>query len=153
MVEGGTADRSVVCKYLCYTYRRRDGTPHVIRLPLVQIYLKSSEMEYHTIALVDTGATATLIPHEFAEALELEYEKESHETIGAGGKFNCKMVTLEKLVLLKNVTPFCTYNNVKVLIPEHEGILPYAVLGRDYVFHRFDITFHERRQKITFTKV
>ncbi len=145
-------DRNVVCKYLAYGYTRKDGSTHVIRLPLVHIYLKSSEADYETIGLVDTGATKTLIPREFAEELSLKYKKQLAETVGAGGTFNCQMATLEKLVLLKNVTPFCTYMNIDVLVPEREGILPYAILGRDYIFHRFDVTFHERREKMTFTK-
>jgi len=109
-------------------------------------------LSLETVGLVDTGATQSLIPREIAEVLMLEYEEGEGEVWGAGGVFTAQLAKLKKLVLLKNVTPFASFLEVKVLVPEREGILPYAILGRDYTFKRFDITFHEKRQKMTFTK-
>jgi len=102
---------------------------------------------------VDTGATETLIPREIASLLALEYEKGEAEVTGAGGTFPAQVARLKRLVLLKNVTPFAEFPQIRVIVPKPEGILPYVVLGRDYVFKRFDITFHENRQKLTFTTV
>jgi len=104
--------------------------------------------------LVDSGATKTLIPKEISEILpSLKYIEGSTEVTGAGGVFFAKKTTLKKLVLIKNVTPFATFNQPEVLVPEHEGILPYVILGRDHMFRRFDIIFHEKRRKVTLIEI
>ena len=152
-------DRTVICKYLTYTYTTNNGVTHNPRLPMVNIFLKSPASEYDTIALVDSGATKTIIPLDLAEILSLEYMTKKDgslakaETHGAGSTFNCNFAILQRLVVKKHVTPFCVLSNIPILVPENKGVLPYVVLGRDYVFTRFDITFHEKRQKMTFTRV
>lgn len=147
------ADRNViVCKYLNYQYRR-NNILYTIRIPLVHIYLKSSNIEFETVGLVDSGATQTLIPKEIADTLQLDYKEETVDVEGAGATFPTRMAILARLKLLKNVTPFDSYTRIKVLVPERDGTLPYVILGRDYVFRRFDITFHENRQKMTFRKI
>ena len=144
--------KAFVCKYLSYSYRAKDGSVAAIRLPLVHIRIKSSETELETIGLVDTGATKTLIPKELAEILLLKCEREA-EVTGAGGIFISREAKLKRLLLMKNVTPFATFVETKVLVPDSKDALPYVILGRDHVFKRFDITFHENRQKMTFTKL
>ena len=152
-------DRTVVCKYLIYSYRTKDGRVHTLRLPLVNLYLKSTTADYETIALVDSGATKTIIPLDLGEILSLQYEKAKDgsllksETVGAGATFFCNTAILQRLVIKKHTTSFCMLTNVQVLVPENRGVLDYVILGRDHVFNRFDITFHERRQKITFTRI
>lgn len=121
---------------------------------MIHIEILSPEEKIGTDALVDSGATQTLIPKEIAEILpSLEYsEKQGSEVTGAGGVFSAQITKLKKLSLIKNVTSFASFFNVRVLVPRSAEILPYVVLGRDYVFRRFHITFHEKRRKITFTK-
>jgi len=119
---------------------------------MVHVRLESLSEIFETNALVDSGATGTLIPKEMADLLpSLEYEEASAEVTGAGSKFSARQAKLKRITLIKNVTPFASFVEIKVLIPDSEGILPYVILGRDLVFHRFDITFHERRRRITFT--
>jgi hypothetical protein len=121
--------------------------------------MKSPVADYETIALVDSGASKTIVPLDFAEILSLDYlnmrdgSLMKSETVGAGATFYCNTGILQKLVVKKQTTPFCTLTNVQVLVPENKGVLDYVILGRDYVFNRFDITFHENRQKITFTRI
>jgi len=123
-------------------------------LPLVHIRIESPEESIETDALVDSGATKTLIPKEIAELLpSLKYEERSIEVTGAGGLFSAKITKLKKLTLIKNVTPFANFVQVEVLVPDYEGILPYVVLGRDHVFRRFNIAFHEKRRKLIFTEI
>jgi hypothetical protein len=96
----------------------------------------------------------TIIPKEIAELLPSLKSRECHaEVTGAGGLFFARVMRLKKLALIKNVTPFTTFVQIEVLVPDHEGILPYVILGRDYAFRRFDITFHEKRRKLTFTEI
>lgn len=121
---------------------------------MVHVRIEAPEEDIETDALVDSGATRTLIPREISEILpSLEYQGRIGEVTGAGGIFTTKVTRLKRLVLIKDVTPFATFEQVEVLVPEHEGILPYVVLGRDYVFRRFDVVFHERRKKISFIEV
>jgi len=95
---------------------------------------------------------------EHAEILGLTFDKdkEGHErkteTQGAGSSFNCRLATIQRIAVMKNVLPFCVLRDVKVRVPESYDIFPYVILGRDYVFKRFDVTFHEGRHKLSFTK-
>jgi hypothetical protein len=132
----------------------QNGIVRTLLLPLVHVRIESLEETIETDALVDSGATRTLIPKEIAELLpSLKYEEQSAEVTGAGGIFLAKVTRLKRLTLIKNVTPFANFVQIEVLVPEHEGILPYMILGRDHVFHRFDITFHENRRKLTFKEI
>lgn len=145
--------RKIVCKYIAYKYQQKNGSLKYIKLPLVHVRLESAENAFESVALVDSGATQTLIPLELAEILKLQYEKSKVEVIGAGGAFQSLIAKLKAFKVLKNKTPFATFRDIHVLVPESKGILPYAILGRDHIFRKFDITFHERREKITFTIV
>lgn len=153
MVRSHKRERTITCKYLFYSYRSHDGSISTIQLPLINVQIVSTlEEGFSTIALIDSGATSTLMPKEIADVLLLPYEDRTVEVTGAGGVFDAKPVTLRKLVLLKGNAPFSSWWNIKVLVPETEDVLPYIILGRDYVFKRFDITFFEKRRKITFTR-
>jgi hypothetical protein len=146
----------VVCKYLAYSYREESGSITFMRLPMVHIGLETEDKAYDTAALVDSGVTTTLIPREDAEILDCEYvEKESGEilrvdTSGAGGKFYSNITTLKKLDIMKKRKVFTSFSELKVLVPETENTLPYPILGRDYLFKRYEITFQENRQKMMF---
>lgn len=91
---------------------------------------------------MDTGSTTTFVPREIADTISLVPTGEvvkHQEAADAGGRFPTIPVTLKRLTLVKNVSPFCEFVEVEVLVPEEEGRLPYVILGRDYVFKRFDI--------------
>ena len=80
-------------------------------------------------------------------------KKKKVETVGAGGIFQSLIAKLKVFEILKNETPFSIFGDITVLVPESKDVLPYVILGRDHIFRRFDITSHERREKIAFTKV
>jgi|ADKI01.1.fsa_nt_gi hypothetical protein len=152
-------DRNVTCKYLPFSYRNPDGSTKYIQLPLVPVFLKSESAEFQTVALVDSGATSTLLPRDQAEILKIKYEEDKEgkhlevPTVGAGGSFSSEVGKVKKVQLLKNVTPFCTFLDMRVLVPQKKDALPYMILGRDLVFKRFDITFYEKRRKLTFVRI
>lgn len=155
----GPEDKTTVAKYLTYTYKDKHGNAHAIKLPLVHIYMRSPTVDTETVALLDTGATKTILAKEYADILSLEYVKDEQgnliesETVGAGGTFICHVAYVQRMSLKKRTASFCTLTNIPVLVPEREGVVPYVILGRDYVFNRFDITFHETRKKVTFAKL
>ena len=144
------ATKSITCRYLAY---RLGGQQHsrVIRLPLVQVNLRHGDREISTVALVDSGSTSTFLPSEFIDILGLTNLRRS-TAVGAGGSFSTHVGKLDLLQVSKG-TPFDAFRQVTVHIPEVAGAIPYTVLGRDTIIRHFDITFHERRQKITFTQL
>lgn len=128
------------CRYL--DYRLPSG--HVIFLPLVHVEVTSESETLTTIGLLDSGATMTFIPYEIADILEiLPKEPIPIDVETAGGSCEFSIVTLKKLTLLSGGKGYSDFINKRVLIPKRERDLPYVILGRDYVFKRFHITFKE----------
>ena len=106
--------------------------------------------------MVDSGANVALIPQELAEILEVKYEMEEGkpvviETTGSGREFASFENRLKSLSLVKGGKAFCSTFGVPVLVPDKPNSIPYAILERDLVFGKFDITFFERSQKLTFS--
>jgi predicted aspartyl protease len=119
--------------------------------------LESRTSAVATDGLVDTGATTTFIPREIADTIALipqgsEGERRQQAS-GAGGRFPTIPVKLKRLTLVKNASRFCEFVEVSALVPEEVGRLPYVILGRDYVFKKFDITFQENRHKFIFHRI
>jgi hypothetical protein len=123
----------------------------------VHVILESRVDEIGTDALVDSGSTTTFVPKEIADAISLipsdPTEIARSQASGAGGRFPTDVVRLKRLTLIKNVTPFAQCVECAVHVPREAGKIPYVILGRDHVFPKFDITFHERRRKFTFTRI
>lgn len=139
--------RAVTCRYLSYSLP--NGTR--LRLPLVHVLIESPTNATSTIALVDSGATSSFIPYAIAEEiLQLPPVGDENEAVGAGGTFKTYSVKVDKLSLMKGSKPFVEYKDVELLVPKPPQDLPYVVLGRDGIFHTFDITFRERKEKIVF---
>jgi len=143
--------KSITCKYLAYRFSL-EGPPKYIRLPMVHVYLKSGDKEFTTIGLVDSGSTATFLPCELVEILELSNLQDSSAR-GAGGVFPTWLAKVDVLKLIKHKEPFDTFQNVRVHIPKQTGAIPYVVLGRDTIFTHFDITFYENKRKMTFIRL
>lgn len=135
-----------------------------MRLPLIQVRLSANEKAFKTIALVDSGATASFIPRYATEVLELnqlnlldllgpgvrnaDYEKDEIVVVGAGGSFRTYLVKIEKISLMKGQQIFAEFEECVVHVPAGSAEIPYMVLGRDSVFKEFNITFQEKKEKI-----
>ena len=139
---------TISCKYLRYKLPE-SGT--YIRLPLLHVRLISSDISLTTIGLVDSGATVTFVPTELAEILKLT-EEGSQSVTGAGGKFEAYRTTISRLEILKRKKVFASFREVPVLVPRNPGAVPYVILGRDYIFPRFRITFIEKKQRMVFRR-
>lgn len=121
----------------------------MILLPLIHVELASEAEKLTTIGLLDSGATLSFIPYVIADILELIPENpESIDVETAGGSVEFFPVTLKKLSLLAGGKIFSEFPNIQVLVPSQpERDIPYTILGRDYVFKRFHITFRENIKK------
>lgn len=75
-----------------------------------------------------------------------------HQAVGAGGMFGTYEVTIDLIEVLKGHYEFCSFENWKVLVPDKEGAIPHAVLGRDSIFRKFDVTYREKKEEIVFRK-
>ena len=136
--------RKHLCKYL--SYQKPDGNS--LRLPLLKIEIQHEEKRMSTVALLDSGATATFLPHDIAFGiLNLPIEKDDVEVVGAGSTFPNFLTKVEKITLKKGVNGICELLDVMIHVPKPPAGIPYAVLGRDTIFSLFDITFREREGK------
>lgn len=134
----------VKCRYL--DYRLPNG--RIIFLPLIHVEVASEQQTFSTVALLDSGATLSFVPYEIADILGIIPE---HRTsIGvetAGGACDFFPVSLRRLSLVTGGRLYSDFKNIRVLVPSPDRDLPYVILGRDYVFKRFHITFRENIRK------
>jgi len=135
------------CKYLSFYDPKLKRN---FRLPLVHIRLKNKDNSIRTDALVDSGATATFIPIELAEILELELPEKTSDAVGAGGTFSTYACEIDQIDVLKGTRIFCSIKNMRISIPKKLDVIPHSILGRDSIFWKNDITFRERKQHTIF---
>jgi hypothetical protein len=134
----------VKCRYL--DYRLPNG--HVIFLPLIHVEVASEQTAFGTVALLDSGATMSFIPYEIADILGIIPEQPT--SIGvetAGGTCDFFQVSLKRLSIITGGKTYSDFRNMHVLVPSPDRDLPYVILGRDYIFKRFHITFRENIRK------
>lgn len=150
-------NKRIECDYLLYRLRDTQSFTWV-RLPLVEIKVRSAQAEYGSIGLVDSGSDKTFVQKQEADLLGLKPQMDGDkplkaEAVGAGGEFPCDVMTLPELQLMKHGKPFCSFRGLSVWVPRTEGVIPYSIIGRDTAFRRFHITFQEGRKKVIFNRV
>ena len=148
----------IVCDYLFYRLRASSETRWV-KLPLVEIRMKSPSAEHGSVGLVDSGSDRTFVPRQEAELLGLKPQtiaagvNRSAEALGAGGSFACDIMTLPEMRLMWHGNSFQDFHGLAVWVPRKNGDIPYTIIGRDIVFKRFEISFNENRRKLTFKRI
>lgn len=148
----------IVCDYLYYRLHIKDSVKWV-KLPLVEIRMKSPSAEYGSVGLVDSGSDRTFVPREEAELLGLKPQtladgtKRTTEALGAGGSFACEIMSLPEMRLMRHGAQFQDFHGLPVWVPKKNEDIPYTIIGRDSVFKRFEISFNEPHRKITFRRV
>ena len=131
-------------------YLSRDLGGGPLRLPLVSIRLQGQGVQsFQTNALVDSGATASIVPPEMAAILGLE-GGEPAAASGAGGAFDTRVERI-RIEVLAGKRVAATFDG-DVHVPIEEGRVPFVILGRDTIFLGYDITFREHRQLMVFRK-
>ena len=149
--------KEIVCEYLFYRYRNSDSIRWV-KIPLVEVRMKSSAVEYGSVALVDSGSDRTFVSRDEAQLLGLKPRTNrdgtpiTSEAIGAGATFVCDIMILPEMWVMRHGEPFQDFHGMTVWVPRSSDDIPYTILGRDYVFKRFEISFHEGRRKIAFKR-
>ena len=118
------------------------------KIPFLQIRLIGAKQTVRTTALVDSGATVTFIQPDLADALDLEVVERDVSAVGAGGEFLNDIRRFD-LEILKGQEVVHRISG-KAHVPKDSGKIPYVVLGRDYIFETYDITFQEIREMVGF---
>lgn len=148
---GMSNNDEITCKYLPYYFAKQFRF-----YPMVNVTLESKEI-LGTRALVDSGATTSFIPYDVADAIGMipkdKTKLRTADTISASGKFKSYIINLKRMQVYKSSTVFETFQDIPMYVPnEVSEPLPYAILGRDHIFSRFDITIYENRRKMTFRR-
>jgi len=90
----------------------------------------------------------SFIPYEIADILGIIPEHHANIAVEtAGGACDFFPVVLKRLSLITGGRVYTDFKNIHVLVPSPERDLPYAILGRDYLFKRFHVTFRENIRK------
>ena len=135
---------AIVNRYLSYYHPVLQRN---FRIPFLHVRYTTSTASFSTLALVDSGATDCFLPTDLAQILGLQIDpKQATPSVGAGGSFQTVplRVTID---LLKGGNTVVTFPDFGVHVPVNRDAIPYAILGRNSVFMKFDVTFRERIQR------
>ena len=117
---------------------------------MLHVRLMHGDRSMKSVGLIDSGATTNFIPRELADLLELDLSRTPKDAIGAGGAFSSIESRIDKVVLLKGMnSAYDEFQNLFTYVPVQPHTLPYMILGRENLFRRYDIKFHEREEKVT----
>ncbi len=98
--------------------------------------------------LVDSGADITTISESTASLLNIDLsELQTSYTNGIGGNNIPVRLSMIMMVLQRGREAYRFQTRVQIL---DDSNLKYELLGRDFIFSRFDITFRERNNRIEF---
>ena len=100
--------------------------------------------------LVDSGADITTISESTAELLNIDLATlPVSNTNGIGGNNIPVKISMVTMVLQRGGEAYKFETRVQIL---DDSKLKYELLGRDFIFTRFDITFRERNDRVEFMK-
>ncbi len=100
--------------------------------------------------LVDSGADITTISETTASLLNIDLTRcDISCTNGIGGSNIPVRIAEVVMILQRGGEAYMFRTKVQILNDSH---LKYELLGRDYIFSRFDITFRERNHRVEFLK-
>ena len=128
-------------RYLAYEI---EGEPQ--KLPLLHVRLIGKNERFRTIALIDSGATVTFIPPELADAAGFDFVHKDVPAEGAGGSFMNDICSF--LIEILKGSEVVHRMKGDAFVPKEANRVPYVVLGRDYLFRVYDITFRERQERV-----
>lgn len=131
-----------------YPSVERPGALGSIKAPAIPIVLvgKDSAKQFHTIALIDTGADFSALPSHVAEILGLDLSGEKETVSGVGGKVEA--IRSEATLVIKGRREKATMRlELRVVLADVEDEFP-VLLGRKDFLERFEVTINEKEGKI-----
>jgi predicted aspartyl protease len=127
---------------------RKDGPPR--KTPTIPVTFIGPSDSIDIVAILDSGADISVLPLEVGEQLGLDLTKNRSPCGGIGGEVE----TAEDHVRVKIVQGHENYTfdiPVKVVLDPKSSIP--VLIGREGFFEEFEITFDERRERITLKRV
>jgi predicted aspartyl protease len=127
---------------------RKDGPPR--KTPTIPLTFLGPDDAIDIVAILDSGADISVLPLEIGEQLGLSLTKGKGPCAGIGGEVE----TSEDHVRVKITQGHENYNfeiPVKVVL-DRKCNIP-VLIGREGFFEEFEITFDERRERISLKKV
>jgi len=119
---------------------RRHGGPDQPKRPWVELYIGGLSIRYY--GLVDSGSDYSVIPHDLARRIGVEYdESQPGEGEAAGGQSFRYWEATNQLAIQTEVGGL-TFDGAMVA---DEGDF---ILGRHDFFRRYRVTFNERAQEL-----
>ncbi len=106
-------------------------------------------------AYVDSGASTTYVPRLTAERTGLLDDSPGMkvDAVGVSGTIDANEHNIRSIAIMRNDEVFDRFDNSKILVPSDYDAGPnFVIMGRDLLFSRYDITFSERRRKLTLEK-
>jgi predicted aspartyl protease len=123
---------------------RKDGPPR--KTPTIPVTFIGPEESIDIIAILDSGADISVLPMEVGELLGLDLTKNRSPCSGIGGEVD----TAENQVRVRISQGHENYTfaiPVKVVLDPNASIP--VLIGRDGFFEKFEITFDEKRERIS----
>ena len=131
-----------------YPSVERPGVLGSVRAPAIPIILvgKDPTKQFHTIALIDTGADFSALPYHVAEILGLDLSGEKETVSGVGGKVDA--IRSEVTLVIKGRREKVTMRlELRVVLTDVEDEFP-VLLGRKDFLEHFEITINEKEGKV-----
>ncbi len=86
-------------------------------MPVVSVVLSHKNRSLTTRALVDSGATATIVPLHVARMLEVELKEQDDNTMGVGGNLDMYLSKMDGLAVIEEGMMLARFDNQTVLTP------------------------------------
>jgi predicted aspartyl protease len=127
---------------------RKDGPPR--KTPTIPVTFIGPEDSIDIVAILDSGADISVLPLEVGEQLGLDLTKNRSPCGGIGGEVD----TAEDHVRVGIAQGHENYTfdiPVKVVLDPNSSIP--VLIGREGFFEEFEITFDERRERISLKRI
>lgn len=126
-----------------------DGDP--IYRPKIPLTYKHNGSKFPAKALVDTGASVSVIPKWIAEELGLDLSGETQHVGGIGGGME-GITTTVRVVEIEGSNHTERIRSLRVAVPIKEGFVDELILGGKDFFINFKAKFDWKKAKVTLTK-
>ena len=120
--------------------------------PTIPVTLRYGKHHLDVLALIDSGADISFIPRDIGELLGMRLKNvKATDTVGGiGGKV--EVVTRNLRLTISNAHERYTLTIPFYVSVEKSDRVGQILLGREGLFHNFNITFMERDRKIRFKR-
>lgn len=151
-------------RFKYHSDHNNDDEKSAVMRPRIEIAMRkssdpvnaSTNPEFRTFGLVDSGADISFIPRNIADILHLELSDATIKTTkSASGEFDTYRTTMHLEIIYKKYR--VSVGTVNVAVPQKDKITTdlerYILIGRDGLFDKYKITFNEASKTIDLTRI